>query len=333
MREINKIVVHHSAVTQPDLNKAIESFNITHRATFNRKKWYEWSEWIQYHYVIWIDWEVRKIAPIKEVLYHASNFKINQESIGICLSGNFDVHYPTPKQYWALLKLIREHKLPVHYHNEYSTKTCPWNNFDYKLINFMQINPKFVDTQVTRVKRQKIDKYFEKRQTKNDCTRYALMWNLADIIGRELTDNEVKSFMSFSEMFTDLNSASNIVIQMMLITQWWNLNNQEKIWWYLSKDFLKDRIMGKFMLRWYPIVFNRVAWLDFVRDRNADWIINWYNFEKKQRHATRFKLKDRKIIEINNYAWEKNNKFEYEDFLKFIKSWNTRLFWFLYRKR
>lgn len=329
------IVVHHTAVTQPDLNKLISSMNNSHKARFNRKKGYEWSEWIQYHFVIWVDGEVRKLAPIKEVLYHASNYEINQQSIGVVLSWNFDKDKPTQAQYWALLKLIWEYKLPVSYHKDYSTKSCPWNLFDYKLIDFLAPNPVFLDfNKLWKVKRQRINKYFEYKQSKNDCSRFAWIGGLSDVIGRELSKQEQDSFLEFSSMFSELWDWSNILFQLNMITKRWNYNNpQDKLRAYIPFKFLKDRNTWKFMLRGYPIVYSRIAWSDFVRDRNADGIINWNNFEKKQRHATRFKFKDKEIIEINNYKWTEYNKFRYENFLEFIKNWNTWNFAVLYKIR
>ncbi len=130
-RGITEVIVHHSAVDQTDLDKALASFNRTHKERWNRNLWYEWTEYIQYHYVIWVDWKRYQCAKLDAVLRHASNYAANQRSVGICLSWNLDKHPPTEAQYEALNKLIAELGEPVHYHNEYNpTKTCPWLQFD-----------------------------------------------------------------------------------------------------------------------------------------------------------------------------------------------------------
>lgn len=64
---------------------------------------------------------------------------INDKSIGICLSGNFDLSYPTKKQIKSLYKLCRYFmkkyrvkKCDILGHREVKnvTKSCPGSNFD-----------------------------------------------------------------------------------------------------------------------------------------------------------------------------------------------------------
>lgn len=139
-RLINKIVVHHSITPRDlDLDKTINSFNNTHKErlhTTANSLWYH----IAYHYVIWWDWEVVKTRGLDEIWYHASVWEINRESIGICMTGNFDEEKPSEKQLESLAKLIRELQndysgLTIHSHNEFSSKTCPWKNVDMSLVN------------------------------------------------------------------------------------------------------------------------------------------------------------------------------------------------------
>jgi len=143
MREINRIVVHHSATKQPNIYKCVTSFNRSHKLRLHpNPNWY-WYH-IAYHYLIGYDWKIIKTRPLKEVGYHASNLKVNKTSIWICLTWNFDKEIPTDAQYKALIELILELKtwfnITIHWHNEFSNKTCPWTNFnmDYlkKVITF-----------------------------------------------------------------------------------------------------------------------------------------------------------------------------------------------------
>lgn len=112
MRTIKKIVVHHSAGGAAE---TIESVNEEHRkkdwdsgpgiakAAKSSLGWY-----IQYHY--FIDWN-GVITPTRahaEVGWHAGNYKINQESIAICVQGNFNNYLPNAKQANSLAKLMEE---------------------------------------------------------------------------------------------------------------------------------------------------------------------------------------------------------------------------------
>lgn len=136
MRLLNKICIHHSLVDQPDIDKALKSFSDNHKERLHRTP-NGFGNHISYHFVIGIYWEIRATRPINEVGYHASNLSVNKESIGICFSGNFDKHQPTPKQYDTGVQLIKELKekywdLSVHWHKEFANKSCPGNLFDMK---------------------------------------------------------------------------------------------------------------------------------------------------------------------------------------------------------
>ncbi len=132
-REIDKIVIHHSAVDQSDLNKAIHSFDENHKRLHEFVNWLGYH--IAYHYLIADSWEVAQTRPLNEVWFHASDFPVNKTSIGVCFIGDFDKRVPTEKQYQAFAKLVEElekqYDLSIHFHNEYAPKTCPGRMFDY----------------------------------------------------------------------------------------------------------------------------------------------------------------------------------------------------------
>lgn len=328
MRKIDKIVVHHSAVDQPDLDKALKSFNKTHKVRFNRNKWYPWTEYIQYHFVIWEDWTVKKTCPIKEVLYHASDYRANQDSIAICLSWNFDKHPPTAKQYWALIKLIWEFDLPVYYHNQFANKTCPWLLFNKEFVNFMTDKQSVINLDVNSrdIKRQRINKYYEYKQTPSDCGRYNVMWLLSDVIGRELTDFEIDNFKRWSDMFTDVWTWTNTIIQLDILLKRWNFNHPEMtLRWFAASPRYDSKLVSKFLSRWYSAAYSRKTSRDFVKDKR-DWVINNNIVDESWWHWTRARLdlKKKMVEEINNYKWSENNRFHYKDFLEFAKNWNIR---------
>ena len=123
------MVIHHSAVDQPDLNKLINSMNINHKkrklhTSLNRLGYY-----IAYHYVIGVDGTIKDTRDINEIGNHASNYTVNKEGIGVCLSGNLDTHAPTDAQIASLINLItlfkKSYDISVVYHRDYVNKSCP----------------------------------------------------------------------------------------------------------------------------------------------------------------------------------------------------------------
>lgn len=144
MRTIRKIIIHHTATTQPNMDILVASINGNHKRRLHPTV-NGFNNHIAYHYVIWTNWEVRHTRPLNEIGYHSSNWSINQQSIGICFSWNFDKETPSTKQYTAAFDLIEDLKqqfgnLQVSWHNEHSNKTCPWLNFSfYELFNALML--------------------------------------------------------------------------------------------------------------------------------------------------------------------------------------------------
>ena len=68
MRAIRKVVIHHAAVDQSDIDKLISSMNITHKERLNQPADSNWST-CAYHWVIWVDGETRKVRLIEEVFF------------------------------------------------------------------------------------------------------------------------------------------------------------------------------------------------------------------------------------------------------------------------
>ena len=126
MRNINKIIVHHS-----------DSDYASHDDIKVIKEWHlarGFSD-VGYHYFIRKDGLVQRGRDIMIMGAHCKGQ--NKSSIGICLSGGSKF---TDYQFVALNNLIRSlnirlsKKLPIYPHNKYSSKSCP--NFsvdDFKL--------------------------------------------------------------------------------------------------------------------------------------------------------------------------------------------------------
>jgi len=145
MRNINEIVVHHGAVSQHDMSKILRSFDNNHKKRLTTPPNIRQplgggdTPHIAYHYIITPD-ETRSARSLAIEGYHASNYKVNLESIGICLSGNFDVEKPTDSQVSQLHDLIRKLKQEfpdikkVTGHRNYAAKSCPGRNFTDAMI-------------------------------------------------------------------------------------------------------------------------------------------------------------------------------------------------------
>lgn len=141
MRKINYIVIHHTAVNQPDMKKLLSSINASHKKKWLHKSpnslWY----YIAYHYIIWVNWELKQTRADADIWYHASNLAINNSSLWIVLSGDFDRNKPSDRQILAASQLVSHLRtkywqhIKITYHNMYAKKTCPWLKFPYALFD------------------------------------------------------------------------------------------------------------------------------------------------------------------------------------------------------
>lgn len=140
MRKIKYIVIHHSATSKTlNLEKSLNSFDRNHYERLTKfysqeKSWTKYEN-IAYHYVIWWNWEVINTRLHSKVGYHASNLKINKESIWICLEWNFNEEKVNEVQYESLRNVInglseKYWKLTILKHSDIVQKSCPWKNFE-----------------------------------------------------------------------------------------------------------------------------------------------------------------------------------------------------------
>lgn len=135
----NKIVVHHSATQRDqDLMKSVSSFDKNHKERLGSPK-SKLGYHVAYHFVIAGDWSHLQCRDIDEIARHASNMIVNNSSIWICFTGNFDTETPSEAQLRKFVK-IRQYlekelwSLPIHFHNEYAAKSCPGKNMTHELI-------------------------------------------------------------------------------------------------------------------------------------------------------------------------------------------------------
>lgn len=103
MNKPEYIIVHHTGGT--DANPKADT---SHHTAYMIKQWHLAKGWqdIGYNWVIEKDGKIVKGRD--EKIDGAHTIGYNSKSIGICLSGNFDVTYPTKEQEVSLAQLVRE---------------------------------------------------------------------------------------------------------------------------------------------------------------------------------------------------------------------------------
>ena len=133
LNQIEQTIVHHSATT----NQSAEdyaNYHVSHHG---------WPG-IGYHYVIEKDGTIVQGNPLTNVSYHTSGQ--NTKSIGICLSGNFEIEQPTAAQMHSLQILINylrqqvPNSMQVYGHRDFGTTSCPGDNLYNQLGQFKLSN-------------------------------------------------------------------------------------------------------------------------------------------------------------------------------------------------
>ena len=139
MKTNEYIIIHHSLVSRNKNSaqfKAIDNFH-------KRKGWGRCG----YHYVIEPDGKVEIGREHNEVGAHCTQKWMNYRSIGICLSGNFDLEEPTKEQKESLLKLLNELQAKygiddskVKLHRDFATyKTCPGSRIPNDIRGYLDL--------------------------------------------------------------------------------------------------------------------------------------------------------------------------------------------------
>jgi len=111
MREIKYIILHHSATdTQIDKDDIDGEKLVNAIKAYHSKRWSEeYPNYVcDYHFLIGHTGKVFEGQPIEQVSWHATNYKINLESIGICFLGNFEKIKMSMEQFNAGVKLIKD---------------------------------------------------------------------------------------------------------------------------------------------------------------------------------------------------------------------------------
>lgn len=101
-RQVNKVIIHHSAdsTKEPQLEK-IDRY---HRERAFPKS--SLGYWVGYHFLI--EKDGRMIQTRRESEIGAHDKDENNDSLGVCLVGNFDIELPTDAQIATLGRLLHD---------------------------------------------------------------------------------------------------------------------------------------------------------------------------------------------------------------------------------
>jgi N-acetylmuramoyl-L-alanine amidase len=134
MRTINAIIVHHSV--SPRETTTFNQINGWHKdkGFFKSRLGF----FIGYHYVIGANW-IKQARLVEEIGAHAKGW--NEDTIGICLTGNFETEFPNKYQLKELGKLLvglmADHGLKesdIKLHKEVSQTACPGRNLQREIV-------------------------------------------------------------------------------------------------------------------------------------------------------------------------------------------------------
>ncbi len=120
----SRIIIHHSA-----------SFDVP-ASEIHRWHLERGFSGIGYHYIIRQDGSIEEGRPIETIGAHAGT-EGNHDSVGICLTGNFENYNPDPKQINSLINLINylknyyQTELAVVPHKDITPTLCPGKLFPW----------------------------------------------------------------------------------------------------------------------------------------------------------------------------------------------------------
>ncbi|PKL72389.1 hypothetical protein CVV26_01845 [Candidatus Kuenenbacteria bacterium HGW-Kuenenbacteria-1] len=106
MKTNSFIIIHHSATTRD--GTTLNAINRFHQKKFNYRSSLGW--YVGYHYFIAGNGIVRQVRRDEEYGVHCRASKMNSQSIGICLAGNFEIEKPSEKQLESLKKILESLK-------------------------------------------------------------------------------------------------------------------------------------------------------------------------------------------------------------------------------
>ncbi len=111
MRQIHYIILHHSA-TQPMLDKDDTDGSKIAKVICERAKRHWQDEFPEYkcdyHFLIGKTGRIFKGQPLELPSWHATNYRVNLSSIGVCFLGNFQTGIMPKAQFDAGITLVKK---------------------------------------------------------------------------------------------------------------------------------------------------------------------------------------------------------------------------------
>lgn len=122
------IIIHHSAISRKKNENQFDAIVKYHKSL-------GWGN-IGYHRVIEPNGRIRQGRAFNEIGAHCKEQGMNYQSLGICLTGNFDTESPTDRQIYSLrdelLFLTKKYKIipaRILFHRDLANyKSCPGLN-------------------------------------------------------------------------------------------------------------------------------------------------------------------------------------------------------------
>ena len=143
MRQIKRLILHHTASSRD--NTTLKQIDAWHKARWPNFK-SSLGFFCGYHYVIGANW-IKQTRSAQENGAHTYGF--NGDSIGICLTGNFETEQPTEKQLETLKGIIEQlrgiYKIPVENilgHKEVAATACPGSHLMTFIKTIRKVNSK-----------------------------------------------------------------------------------------------------------------------------------------------------------------------------------------------
>jgi len=125
--QIVRFVIHHSADPKGTPQKYANYHVYSHG----------WPG-IGYHFVIQKDGTIYQTNALETISYGVANY--NTGSVNICLTGNYTIEMPPPKQMESLIWLLKDLSgrlgpKPIEAHSTYTATKCPGDNINTEQIS------------------------------------------------------------------------------------------------------------------------------------------------------------------------------------------------------
>jgi len=196
MREINAIILHHSATEPKAYEGDLDGQAMVDIICSNHHR--NWSKRFpnykcDYQYLIGPTGKVFEGQPLEKVGFHCGNYEKNRRSIGICFLGNFEKILMPEKQMLAgaeLIKNLRErfNIKEIKKHSDIVPTLCPGKHFPFDKMLKESLN--------TDVDISNEDIYSEKDEYKE--SEDAIKWGLETKLARPFPSTPV-----FLEQYLD----------------------------------------------------------------------------------------------------------------------------------